>query len=540
MKKSIFITVFSIIFFSTTAISQCVSCQDNFIDLDAYASAIGQFNTATGHASFAMGYKSKAIGFASGAFGFNSEAHAAASFALGRMIKASATQSIVLGSGYMPSDYLINNNPYSLMIGFNSTAPTFFISRSPSNSQQKNRTGKVGIGNVTEPEAKLHIRADDNENAELYIQSHLWNSASIASIFIGNKNYGVEANGRLGLVFNSENNYVFDNGNVGIGTTDPLHRLHVNGNIMLSSNQSSILFAADTKGEWGEWGIEYQNGGLNFWKPYGSNNFGNYFLFLSDKGNVGIGTESPQEKLDVKGTILTNGFKMPQLGIDDGYVLTADRSGNSKWMPSQNLWQLDKYNNIYYLEGNVGIGTDSPTSKFEVKSNSSKWAAIIRNTHMEGKGLLVQASHASYDYPILELQDYYENSIFTALPNRQCIIIGNPTNLPYGYKLYVEEGIITEKVKVELVSNWADFVFEKDYKLRSIGDLEIFIKENKHLPDIPSANDVKENGIDLGEMDAKLLQKIEELTLYIIDMSKNMEAQQQQIEELKNELENKK
>ena len=78
----------------------------------------------------------------------------------------------------------------------------------------------------------------------------------------------------------------------------------------------------------------------------------------------------------------------------------------------------------------------------------------------------------------------------------------------------------------------SDFVFEKDYKLRSIGDLETFIKENKHLPDIPSANDVKENGIDLGEMDAKLLQKIEELTLYIIEQQKQLEELRTQIEKL--------
>ena len=484
MKKSILITAFSILIFSfTSKAQQCVSCYNNDVEFTKNASAVGQNNIASGQASFAMGNAALALGATSGAFGSFSEARAGDCFTFGSKIKATATSAFILGRGckFTP-DYLINNNPYTLMIGFNSTVPTFFISQSPSNSSVNNRTGMVGIGNVTAPEAKLHIKADENENAELYLQSHEWSSASIASIFIGNKNYGVKANGRLGLVFNSENNYVFGNGNVGIGTTDPLHRLHVNGNIMLSSNQSSILFAADTKGEWGEWGIEYQNGGLNFWKPWGSNNFGNYFLFLSDKGNVGIGTETPQEKLDVKGTILTNGFKMPQLGIKDGYVLTADRSGNSKWMPSQNLWQLDKYNNIYYLGGNVGIGTSEPDERL----------------HVNGK-----------------------------------VVIGGQNLIrPDGYKLYVEEGILTEKVKVELVTNWADFVFDKNYKLPSIYEVEKFIKENKHLPDIPSAKEVKENGIDLGEMDAKLLQKIEELTLYIIEQQKQLEELRSQVEKL--------
>ncbi len=68
--------------------------------------------------------------------------------------------------------------------------------------------------------------------------------------------------------------------------------------------------------------------------------------------------------------------------------------------------------------------------------------------------------------------------------------------------------------------------------MRSIDDLETFIIENNHLPDIPSANEVKENGIDLGEMDAKLLQKIEELTLYIIEQQKQLEELRNQVEEL--------
>ncbi|MOA38224.1 hypothetical protein D3C78_1598840 [compost metagenome] len=66
-------------------------------------------------------------------------------------------------------------------------------------------------------------------------------------------------------------------------------------------------------------------------------------------------------------------------------------------------------------------------------------------------------------------------------------------------------------------------MFEPDYKLRSLSEVEMFIKLNKHLPEIPSAKEVENNGIAVGEMNAKLLQKIEELTLYLIEMKKENE-----------------
>lgn len=98
---------------------------------------------------------------------------------------------------------------------------------------------------------------------------------------------------------------------------------------------------------------------------------------------------------------------------------------------------------------------------------------------------------------------------------------------PDGYLLYVEKGILTEKLRVanhEDVMNWADFVFDDSYKLMPLHKVESFIKANKHLPDIPTAKDVANTGIDVAEMDAKLLQKIEELTLYVIDQQKEIEA----------------
>ena len=71
-------------------------------------------------------------------------------------------------------------------------------------------------------------------------------------------------------------------------------------------------------------------------------------------------------------------------------------------------------------------------------------------------------------------------------------------------------------------------MFDDDYRLSSLPELEQYIKVNRHLPDIPSAKDVEDNGVDLGEMNAKLLQKVEELTLYVIDLQKQIDELKQQ------------
>jgi len=95
-------------------------------------------------------------------------------------------------------------------------------------------------------------------------------------------------------------------------------------------------------------------------------------------------------------------------------------------------------------------------------------------------------------------------------------------NATGNYKLFVEGGILTEKVKVALRSsaNWADYVFAEDYKLMPLSEVEQFIKENKHLPGVASATELSKNGLDIAEMQAKHMEKIEELTLYLIEKDK--------------------
>jgi len=125
------------------------------------------------------------------------------------------------------------------------------------------------------------------------------------------------------------------------------------------------------------------------------------------------------------------------------------------------------------------------------------------------------------------------------------IAIGSFTNLPQAfitnndYQLIVKKGVRTEKVRVDIASvkNWADYVFLKDYALMPLNDLENYIKENGHLPNIPKAEEVVKEGVDLGEMNSKLLEKIEELTLHTIELNKKNESQQKLIDDLVQRLE---
>ena len=117
------------------------------------------------------------------------------------------------------------------------------------------------------------------------------------------------------------------------------------------------------------------------------------------------------------------------------------------------------------------------------------------------------------------------------------ILLGEKQPTGYVFKgnrtLNVIGGMLIDSVRVTPLADWADYVFSNDYKLRPLKEVEEFINTNKHLPNIPSAAEVSKNGINLAEMNTKLLEKVEELTLYLLQQQKQLDEQKQQIEELK-------
>ncbi|SMD08352.1 hypothetical protein [Pedobacter africanus] len=109
--------------------------------------------------------------------------------------------------------------------------------------------------------------------------------------------------------------------------------------------------------------------------------------------------------------------------------------------------------------------------------------------------------------------------------------IGIGTTDTKGYKLAVNGKVRAHEIKVE-TANWPDYVFAKDYRLPTLQETEKHIKEKGHLQGIPSAEEAKTNGIDLGEMNAKLLQKIEELTLHLIEKDKEIVVERSRVDRL--------
>lgn len=117
------------------------------------------------------------------------------------------------------------------------------------------------------------------------------------------------------------------------------------------------------------------------------------------------------------------------------------------------------------------------------------------------------------------------NTTRMAIKSNGQVAIGNPlqSSSPYvnSALLSVKGQIISQEVIVT-VNNWSDFVFEKNYKLMPLSELETFYTNNHHLPDVPTAKEITEKGDELGKTDAMLLQKIEELTLYIVELEKRL------------------
>lgn len=127
-------------------------------------------------------------------------------------------------------------------------------------------------------------------------------------------------------------------------------------------------------------------------------------------------------------------------------------------------------------------------------------------------------THGSTKNNILFLKDDGKVGIGTATPSD-------------GFLLTVAGGINAQEILVTETAGGADFVFEDDYKLKTLFDVEEYIKQNKHLPEIPSAQQMEQDGINMGELQIKLLQKVEELTLYIIQQQKEIETLKAKMED---------
>lgn len=311
----------------------------------------------------------------------------------------------------------------------------------------------------------------------------------------------------------SNGNIISTTQNVGIGTTTPAFKLDVNGDIRskniilpgeyeISTNLSDKLtYQGRTFGHYAFGWIadSWNTNGRTLWQSgFGGIKFfteGQFRMSIHASGNVGIGVENPTQKFEVSGNTKTSNLLLPSEGqitvqLSDVFMYEGRSMGHyalgwmaDPWISGGNtLWQAG-YGGIKFFTagqyrmginsaGNVGVGTETPTQKLDVNGN-------IKGTN------------------------FYANGT-----------------------------VFANEVKVE-ATKWSDFVFDKEYKLLPLEEVKAHIEEYKHLPDVPSEKQVLEEGIDVAEMQAKLLQKIEELTLYVIQQDAKNKALEQEMKELK-------
>lgn len=266
-------------------------------------------------------------------------------------------------------------------------------------------------------------------------------------------------------------------------------------------------------------------------------------IYSTNPGSVGIGTSTPISKLDVNG----NGNFTGSLQIGNAKVNsnTTKLFLNNTWGDGKN-WALSSGENGVTEQGfNIYNWTDSPNSPLLSINNTG--STVIRNSTggtltLEKRftnipALIFQGATAQ---TVIEAGDSYittyinGNRLLTTLANGNTGIgTNNPTE-----KLSVNGKIRAQEIKVE-TANWPDYVFKPSYDLRPLAEIKAYIDANQHLPEVPSAQQIAKDGVSLGQINALLLKKVEELTLYLIEkdgqldkQNEKLDKQQKQISEI--------
>jgi len=248
---------------------------------------------------------------------------------------------------------------------------------------------------------------------------------------------------------------------------------------------------------------------------------------LATNGNVSVGTTATDAKLTVSSPNTTT----PVLSLAAPGTVANLRMGvetNYAWMQSyggQPLRINNIGNDVYFNigGGKVGMGTASPDAKLTVTESAP---GAIFSMNASGANAYFKMGLAtdyawlqSYGPRPLRINDSGNDVYFNVGGGN--VGIGTATT---DAKLTVKGIIHAQEVRIDVNVPGPDYVFESNYKLLSLVDLNKYIQENKHLPEVPSAKEFEQGGVNVSDMNMLLLKKVEELTLYVIELEKKVSA----------------
>ncbi len=395
----------------------------------------------------------------------------------------------------------------------------------------------VGIGTTT-PAARLDVKTTGsyvsqfNGAAPMYmgifendVYRGYWGSYSGAAEDV-DFGTGSGTTGKLHLTIQASPKLTINNaGFVGIGTTNPNHLLHINGGDLFVQSSSGLIRLGYEGGN--EWQMATTGGGADL-RWYTTTDGGTTITprhYWSQNGNMGVGGFSgagvPLGRLDVIGAGATSTTNTLMLRNNLGDTLLRMRDDGRMGIG---------YNGASYGRTmNVG---GSGINFYTANETGFGGAVFPTDT-----SLVMWSNSGANNYLILQ-PSWGNTGIGTYSPNAKLhlngkqLIGGTSDRIATGYDLSVHGKIIAEEVKVQLYATWPDYVFGKDYKLLPLDELERSINKNKHLPNIPSAAEVEKDGISLGDMNKRLMEKVEELTLYIIDLNKKNNVLAEKVQKL--------
>jgi hypothetical protein len=411
---------------------------------------------------------------------------------------------------------------------------TLFMAIAMSTLQAQN----VGIGTST-PAARLDVKANSsyvgqfNGLSPMYIgifendvYRGYWGSFAGADADVDFGTGTGNTTGKLHFTIQASPKLTINSsGQVGVGTINPSHLLHVNGgDLFVESSSGAIRFGYSGSNQWR---IATIGGGadLRWFTTTDGGTTSTPRHYFSQNGNVGIGGFSgpgvPQARLDVLGSSTFSSTSNLMLRNSNGDTLLHMRD-----------------------DGRMGIGYNGSSYGRTMNLGGTGLNFYTANEAAFGGAIfptdtsLVLWSNSNADNYLVLQPSWGNTGVGTYTPNAKLhingavLVGGNSINVPAGYSMAIDGRVICEEVKVQLSTAWPDYVFADDYQLPSLESIEAHIKAKKHLPGIPSAAQVEADGITLGDMNKRLLEKIEQLTLHLIDLKKENQQLNNRLEKL--------